>query len=356
MILTRRRSNSATDRAAGLVWRGHLAGVALGLLLCAASSGVRAQSKTGTSIGQFLLIEPSARVAAMGNAGVTTFGEPMAAYYNPGALGHLEQSGGQFTHSLWLADITYDYGAVALRLGESNTALVTVTALNSGDIAVRTVEQPKGTGEQYHVSNVALGVGYGRRITDRFSAGVQAKFVRETIWNSTMSALALDFGILYHLPFRAYLGASLSNFGNRGSFSGRDLRIRFDRDPRRFGDNSSLPAALETEDFPLPVFFRVGLGLPVAIGLHHEVVFVADAFHPSDNYESISLGVEWTFLELLSLRAGYQNLFLEDTEAGLSLGTGLRQRIYGYRLHFDYAWNDYGVIGGTQRFSLAFGF
>ena len=34
-----------------------------------------AQSKTGTTIGQFLKIEPSARVAALGNAGASLSGE-----------------------------------------------------------------------------------------------------------------------------------------------------------------------------------------------------------------------------------------------------------------------------------------
>jgi hypothetical protein len=46
----------------------------VGILVCLAyTPGLDAQSKVGTTVGQFLLIEPSARGAAMGNAGVTTF-------------------------------------------------------------------------------------------------------------------------------------------------------------------------------------------------------------------------------------------------------------------------------------------
>lgn len=326
------------------------------LLAFCVSLPAAAQSKTGTTVGQFLLVEPSARVSAMGNAGVTTFHEVSAAFYNPGALGHLAQSDVQFTYSTWLADVTYNYAAAALRLGESNTVLLSVTALNSGDIDVRTVEQPLGTGERYSVNNLAFGLGYGRRITDRFSAGLQVQYLQETIWHSTLSALALDIGVLYQLPFRAYIGASVSNFGTRGQFDGRDLRIRFDQDPDRFGDNSNLPAALETEEFPLPILFRVGMGFPVTVNANNEVHLVVDAFQPSDNTNSISVGGEWSFRDLFSARAGYQNLFLDDAENGLSLGMGLKYDLSRYVARLDYAWNDYGRIGGVQRFTFGFSF
>ena len=59
-----------------------------------------------------------------------------------------------------------------------------MTALNSGDIDVRTVDQPLGTGERYTVSNVALGLGYGRQITSRFAAGLQVNYVTERIWHT----------------------------------------------------------------------------------------------------------------------------------------------------------------------------
>src|SRR5436309_14820992 len=76
-----------------------------------------AQSKTGTSVGQFLLIEPSARIAAMGNAGSTMYGEIEAAYYNPAAIGLFSTNGAQFTHSPWLADINYEFAGAGITLG-----------------------------------------------------------------------------------------------------------------------------------------------------------------------------------------------------------------------------------------------
>ena len=326
------------------------------LLLLAVAGPAVGQSKTGTTIGQFLLIEPSARVSAMGNAGVTTFDEVTSAFFNPGALGLMPQSDVQFTHSPWLAGITFNHFAAGVRLGEVHTLLVAVTALNSGEMDVRTVDQPLGTGERYTVQDVALGLGYSRRITDRFAAGLQVNYVQETIWHSSMNALGFNFGVLYELPFRAYLGASIANFGTRGAFDGRDLRIRYDQDPDRFGDNSNLPAALETEDHPLPIIFRVGLGLPIEMGANNRAHLVVNAYQPSDNTQSVSVGGEYTFLEILSLRAGYQHLFQDDTETGLTLGAGLNYDISRFGFRFDYAWNSYGRIGDVQRFTVGFSY
>ena len=74
------------------------------LLACASAEAV-AQSKTGTTFGAFLQIEPSARIAGMGNAGVSVEGGLEGAYYNPAAIGALEGRQVVFSHNTWLAGI-----------------------------------------------------------------------------------------------------------------------------------------------------------------------------------------------------------------------------------------------------------
>ncbi|MDZ7267743.1 MAG: PorV/PorQ family protein [candidate division KSB1 bacterium] len=325
----------------------------LALALVALAPPAWPQSKTGTTIGQFLLIEPSARLAGMGNAGVTSADEILSAYYNPAALGHHSGYGAQFTHSAWLADISYNHAAAALQTGELGSLLLTVTALNSGEIAVRTVEQPLGTGEQYTVSNLALGLGFGRQISDRFAVGVQLNYIRETIWHSSLATFALNVGTLYRISESGLrIGASLSNFGLPAKYDGRDLRILYDRDPDRYGDNSSLPAALVTESFSLPVLFRVGLAWPMRVSRHSVLEVAAEAHHPSDNTESMSVGAEWRLFKRVALRGGYQNLFLKDSEVGLTLGAGMHIEVDGYDFRLDYGWTDHGRLETAQRFSV----
>ncbi len=313
------------------------------------------QSKTGTTMGQFLLIEPSARLAGMGNAGVSVTDVVDAVYFNPAVIGLLGGTALSFTHSAWLADITYDYAAAAFPVGKWGGAFASVTALNSGDIEVRTVTHPLGTGERYSVSAVAIGLGYGRQITDRFSAGVQVNYVQETIWHTSVSTMTLGIGTLFRTSERGlHVGASLSNFGTQGRFAGRDLRITYDNDPSRYGDNGTLPGEVFTDEFPVPVLFRVGIGVPeIRLDRQTRLRLALDASHPSDNTESVSAGAEVEYAKLLALRTGWQNAFQKDAEGGFTAGGGVRGNIDVYDCRVDYAWADHGRrLGGTHRVTL----
>jgi long-subunit fatty acid transport protein len=229
-----------------------------------------------------------------------------------------------------------------------------VTVLNSGEIDVRTVDQPLGTGERFTVSDVAIGAGFGRAISDRFSAGMQVNYVSETIWHTSMETMTLNLGVTYRLTEDGVqLGSSISNYGATSSFWGRDLIIQYDNDPDRYGDNSALPGRRATDSFPLPVLFRVGLSYPLRTGDRSRLLMAADAFHPSDNTESMSGGLEWTWSDAVSLRAGYQNLFLEDSEVGLTLGLGAKGRVGDRRFSLDYAWADHGRLEETHRLTFA---
>ena len=327
---------------------------AASLILMGMAGPASGQSNTGTTIGEFTLIEPSARIAAMGNAGVSLYEGIQAIYYNPAALGPMEGPAVQFTHSFWFADITYDYAAVALPVRSLGNFFASITSLNSGDIDVRTVDQPLGTGERYHAADLALGIGFGRQITRRFAAGVQLNYLTETIWHSSSSTLTFNMGTVYRLSEEGLrIGASLANFGTRARFSGDDLAIQWDRDTSRHGDNSALPASQFTDEFPVPMLFRVGVSLPRRIGVANRITLAVDAFHPNDNTESLSGGAEWSWKDIVAFRAGYQNLFQRDSELGPTAGVGLRAGSGHPWLRFDYAWARHERLQDTHRLTFA---
>jgi hypothetical protein len=292
----------------------------------------------------------------MGNTGVAIPEGIESVYYNAGIIGQIDGLSLQFTHSNWIADIGYDYAAVAFPAGAYGNFFASVTALNSGDIDVRTVDKPLGTGERYSVRDLAIGLGYGRPITDRFSAGLQVNYVDETIWHSSLSTFTFSVGTVYKLTARgAQLGAGISNYGLRARFGGRDLAIQYDADPSEHGDNSVLPADQYTDKFTVPVLFRVGVSYPYRMNQTNRLLLAADAYHPNDNAESMSLGGEWTYKDALSFRAGYQNLFLSDAEVGLTFGAGLQGKYAAYRFRFDYAWADFGRLQEAHRITFVLG-
>ncbi len=328
------------------------------LIIFSFFSSLLAQSKTGTTIGQFLKIDPSARASAMANASTSLYGEASSLYYNSASLGRLTNVDIQFTYNQWLADITYDYAVIAVPITNLGTFALQLTSLNSGEIDVRTVEFPKGTGERYSVTNFALGLGFGLMLTDRVSVGLQVSYIQETIWHSSLSTFGLNFGVQYQVEENGLtVGASILNFGPRAGYDGRDLYINYDFNSDKYGDNDLLPAELRTDAYSLPTSFRVGVSYPLIINEDNKVTFAMDAFHPNDNTESISIGSEWQFLNSFSVRGGYRDLFIPDSEAGLVLGAGVRVNVLeSYNLRFDYAWADYGRLEQAHRFTISLGF
>jgi hypothetical protein len=317
-----------------------------------------AQNKNGTTIGQFLKIEPSSRVVALGNAGASLSGEISDIFYNPASLGRLQGTDIQFTFNKWLADITYNYMAAGINVEGVGTFALVGTLLNSGEMDVRTVENPLGTGERFTVDNLALGIGYGLMLTDRVSVGMQINYINESIWHSSLSTFGLNFGVQYQVVEEGLtLGASVSNFGARSAYNGIDLYLNYDFDPKKYGDNDKLPAELRTDYFNLPTIFRAGVSYLFDFGDDYKLLVAADAVHPNDGDQYINLGSEINLLKMFSIRAGYRNLFMPDVEGGLVLGGGVQTNFNETNnIRFDYAYADYGRLAETHRITLSVGF
>lgn len=316
-----------------------------------------AQTKVGTTVGAFLGIEPSARFSGLGNTGVGAASGIESAYFNPAAIGTLSGASAMFTHAFWFGDISYDFAAAAIPLRRWGTLYASVTSLNSGEIDVRTVDRPLGTGERYTVGDIAVGLGYGRRVTQRFTTGLQLTYARERIWNSSQDFVTFSVGTVYDLTTSGLkLGTCLSNLGTRSQISGRDLAIQYDETPDVYGDNGALPGVQLTDAYPVPLLFRVGLSYPVDTGADGRLLLLADALHPNDNTESVNTGAEWTWRDLLSLRAGWQALFQEDSELGPTLGFGVRGVYDDNAYRFDYAWADHDHLQETHRLTFVLAF
>jgi hypothetical protein len=122
------------------------------------------------------------------------------------------------------------------------------------------------------------------------------------------------------------------------------------------GDNSALPATRFTDPYSVPVAFRVGLAMPFRFKDEQRLLVELDAFHPNDNSESMSVGAEYSVDEVLALRGGYQNLFQQDSETGLTLGSGIRGQVDAYKYQVDYAWADQGRLGHSHRVTVGISF
>jgi len=331
--------------------------VFMGLFLAlniASAQNANSITNVGTTAAPFLQIGVGSRAIGMGGSFVATANDVSAMYWNPAGLGYLDKIEAIFVHTKWIADITYDYAGIVFPTYSFGTIGVNITILNMGEMQVRTVDRPDGTGEFFEAKDLAIGLSYGIKLTNRFSIGLNFKYILQTIWKESAQGFAVDIGTLYHTPVQGLrIGASLTNFGSDMQMNGSDLLVYHDIDPYNSGNNDRIFAELQTDSWPLPLTFQLGIAMDVLSSENHLLTVEVDAVHPIDNSESVHLGMEYGFLGNYFIRLGYRNLFLTDAEEGLTLGGGLTFNILsGLSFSLNYAYADFGRLQNAQRFSL----
>ena len=319
----------------------------------------RSTSKVGTTAAQFLKIGAGARAVAMGGAFAGTEGDLHSIYWNPAGLSRMATFGAAtFSHAEWLADISYDFAALALNLGSFGTLGGSIVIFGTPEEDVRTIEFPEGDGRKWDATSLAIGLAYARNLTDRFSIGFSAKFISERIWNETANGIAIDVGTLYRTPFRGLrLGAAISNFGTKMRLDGRDIQFNFNPSGDPNIGPSNIPSQYRVEDYDIPLMFRIGLALDLVSTEAIRTTAAVDATHPNDNVEFVNSGLELAWREIFFARVGYKSLFLRDSEQGFTWGVGLHYDIVnGANIMIDYAFADYGRLNDVQFVSLSLEF
>ena len=334
-----------------------LAAAALGLLAGAPLAPAAAQnvSKAGTTSAPFLTIGVGPRALALGGAFVASADDATALYWNPAGLARMPGGEAFGSHADWLAGLTFDYLGVALpALG--GTAGVSVTMLAVPEDVVRTEDRQEGTGELFDAADLALGISYGRQITDRFALGASAKYIQQRIWNESARGFAVDLGTQFRTDFFGGLtiGAAITNFGTDLRLAGRDLSQSVDTSPDEDGNNGETPADLRTEDWGLPLGFQIGVAAQPIRSRMNQLTVSVDALHPSDNFESVNVGAEYGFRERFYLRGGYEGAFLPDQEGGLSAGLAVHYPLpyAGGLVKLDYAYRSFGRLDGVHVVGL----
>ncbi|NUN08142.1 MAG: PorV/PorQ family protein [Ignavibacteriaceae bacterium] len=316
----------------------------------------RNTSKVGTTVASFLKIGAGSRALAMGGAYSAVSDDIYGLYWNPAGIARSKANGEvTFNHAEWLADISYDFAAVSINIEEIGTLAFSVTSLSVPEEKVRTEAFPEGDGRVWDAGSLAFGLGYARQLTDRFSVGFHVKYIRESIWNTSASAMAIDIGTYYISPFNdMVIGASFSNFGTKMQLDGRDILFNYDPDGDPAQGSNNLLSKYEMGTFDLPLSFRLGLSMNVYKDRYFRVTTALDATHPNDNTEYLNGGVEVAFNEMLMFRAGYKSLFLRDSEQGLTLGGGVNYEVADMvTLCLNYAWADYGRLKSVQFLDLS---
>ena len=315
-------------------------------------------SKVGITAATFLEIEVGARAIGMGGAFVAVANDATAIFWNPAGIARLPRGEAILIHTNWLVETNFDFSGIVIPAGYMGSFAVSVTSLRTDEMEVRTVLKPEGTGEKFSYGDLSAGLSYAKNLTDRFSIGINAKYISQRIWHMDAKGYALDIGTLFRTQFNGMvIGMTISNFGASLKLEGRDVFVNYDEAPQFGGSNDRIPASKLTDKFPLPLLFRVGVAMDILKSGSSRLTIAADAAHPNNNTEYINTGMEYVFNKNLALRFGYKNLFTLDTEEGFTAGFGTKLKLAGgVALKIDYAYQDFGRLQNAQRFSLGLEF
>lgn len=315
-----------------------------------------AQSKVGTTAANFLTVPVGSKAAGMGGAFVAVANDATSLYWNVGGISRLEKSEFNVSYSDWLVGTTYNWAGIVFK-GVDDAFGVSINQLDYGEEEITTPEQPNGTGQNWKAQDIALAVSYSRNLTDRFSIGGSLKYIRQSIWNESATAFALDIGLLFYTQLEGLkIGMNIANFGTEMKLDGKDLYQPVDIDPANTGNNEKITATLNTDYWTLPLIFSVGLGYDFALSDDFKVEVATDAIYPNNHTGYLNLGGEITWNKMLSLRAGYNSLLKEDAEEGLNAGVGFLYDFGAFNARIDYSYSDFQRFKDISKVSLSIGF
>lgn len=326
--------------------------VLLFILICSAS--LLAQNPNlGTAGAQFLQIPVDAKNTALGGAAVGLTNDASSIFWNPAGLANVNSVQAHFSYLRWFSMFDLNAAAVAYNIGDAGVIGASLISFSTGDMEITTEEEPNGTGRFFDAQDIAVGISYSKFLTDRFSVGLTAKYVSQRIWNETADGIAFDIGTQYRLDFQNLtIAMSMSNFGGDLRFDGPDLDITHNKDAD-YPQSRLTPARLQTESYPLPLNFQVGIGFDIYKADFVKIRGAIDAVHPNDNSERLNFGTEFSFFDRLFLRGGYKYNYDDEKFA---FGAGANLPFSGAAIFFDYAYSMFDILPSVHRISVGISF
>jgi hypothetical protein len=286
-------------------------------------------TRPGSTDAQFLKIGVSARATGMADAYLAAANGAEATYYNAAAMPWIPDRDVVFTHTSWFAGINHDFVAGTQNFDDIGSFGISVTALYTDEMKVRTPLQPEGTGETFYVGNYRFGLSYARFLTDRVTFGLTLSYLNLKLYREfSADAFSLDIAVMYVSDFRGFrFGLQIADFGSNIQYV--------------------------NEAYPLPTNFQFGLAMNAIDGDDQTLLISFAAVKPNEGEPQAQIGGEWNYQKMFFLRGGYR---LNYSAATWAAGAGAAFTVEGVGLRADYSYSNYTTLGGSHRIGIGVSF
>ncbi|MCX6137297.1 MAG: PorV/PorQ family protein [Ignavibacteriales bacterium] len=307
-------------------------------------------SRKGTSGADQLLIPVGASSIATAGAFLSNVTGVEAMFVNPAGLSASGKAEALFSYSKYIADTKVSYFAGSYNVGDLGAFGLSFKSLNFGDIPVTTVLNPDGTGATFSPSYFVFGVTYSKRIADRVRAGVNVKYISETVMATGAEGVAIDFGVQYQFKGNLSLGVALKNVGGNMRYTGTDLQVRTqvpNATATYYGSGMYEPV---TEPFPIPSMFEFSMAYEIPL-MEGNSVTLGSMYRNNNSLEDqVNFGAEAKLMDVFRIRGGYEMLTQnrDDSEYGATFGFGVEYFLSGFGVNIDYAYRTFRSFSGSQ--------
>jgi hypothetical protein len=327
-------------------------------MLVVCSSFIKAQTSRAYS-NEFLNIGVDAAALGMSNAVVASSDNVNSVYWNPAGLIRMKEQEVSLMHSSYFANIAqFNYGAFAMPIDDSSAFGFSIIRFSVDDI-LNTTQLIDNQGNinydrisTFSTADWAFTFSYAREAKlDGFSYGANAKVIRRVIGDFANS---WGFGFDVGLQF---------NRGNwQFGFMARDITTTYNTWSINEEQFATISGAVENQNQELPettetTLPKLQLGMARKFTFHYDHVLTAEAamnmrFIQTNDIISSSaisaspaLGLEYSFIDLVFVRAGvgnFQNILQLDGNSSTTfqpnIGVGFKYR----GISVDYALTDIG--------------
>lgn len=284
------------------------------------------EDRIGTAGASHLLVNPWARSAALGDAGIASTNGLEASFTNIAGLAFTDKTQIKFNYSNWMgsAGIAFNSAGMAQRISESDVIAVSVQSMNFGDIPITTVSNPEGNIGFFSPRANVFNIGYARAFSQSIYGGVNFKVISENISNLKANGIALDAGIRYVTGEQDQIkfGITLKNVGPVMRYKGDGLANQINY------VSSGVLATLEQRSatYEMPSLLAIGGSYDFIFDEHNKLAvalgFTANSFS-SDQYR---IGADYKMTNekmAFNIRGGFvyeKNLFSAENRSNALIG------------------------------------
>ena len=134
------------------------------MVLSSAAVNAGNEDRVGSAGASQMLVNPWARSAAIGSAGISSVNGLEATFVNIAGLAFTDRTQIKYNYTNWMgsAGISLNSAGIAQKISESDVIAVSIQSMNCGDIAITTVNNPEGDIGFFSPRMNVFNIGYAR--------------------------------------------------------------------------------------------------------------------------------------------------------------------------------------------------